>query len=94
MTAVTVRIPTPLRKFTGGAKEVPASGATVGEVLADLVGKHTGLKATLFDDGGQLRNFVNIFVGATDSRTTGGLASPVAAGQALSIVPAVAGGNR
>lgn len=94
MSQTTVRIPTPLRKFTGGAKEVPVTGATVGEALADLTAQHEGLKATLYDESGELRRFVNIFVGSTDARTNGGLAAEIPAGQSLSIIPAVAGGHR
>ena len=90
--SVTVRIPTQLRTLTGGAGEVAAEGATVGEVLKALDAAHAGFADRLFDDGGNLRRFVNVFLADEDVRFLDGLATPVADGQTLSIVPAVAGG--
>lgn len=91
MTA-TVRIPTQLRGLVGGAGEVAVEGATVGEVLKALDAAHPGLRERLFDDGGELRRFVNVFVGDEDVRFLQGLETPVEPGQTVSIVPAVAGG--
>jgi len=90
--SVTVRIPTQLRPLTGGAGEVPVEGATVGEVLKALDAAHPGLGDRLFDDGGQLRRFVNVFLADEDVRFLGGLETPAEDGQTISIVPAVAGG--
>jgi molybdopterin converting factor small subunit len=90
--AVTVRIPTQLRELSGGASEVKADGGTVAAVLADLDAAHPGFSARLFDEGGQLRRFVNVFVADEDIRFLDGVQTPVADGQTLSIVPAVAGG--
>ena len=90
--SVTVRIPTQLRTLTGGAGEVAVEGATVGEVLKALDVAHAGFADRLFDDGGNLRRFVNVFLADEDVRFLDGLATPVADGQTLSIVPAVAGG--
>jgi molybdopterin converting factor small subunit len=90
--SVTVRIPTQLRTLTGGAGEVAAEGVTVGEVLKALDAAHAGFADRLFDDGGNLRRFVNVFLADEDVRFLDGLATPVADGQTLSIVPAVAGG--
>ncbi len=89
---VTVRIPTQLRTLTGGAGEVPADGATVGDVLKGLDAAHPGLAERLFDEGGGLRRFVNVFLADEDVRFLDGLGTPVTDGQTLSIVPAVAGG--
>ncbi len=89
---IKVRIPTQLRTLTGGAGEVSVEGSTVGEVLKALDAAHPGFADRLFDDAGGLRRFVNIFVADEDVRFLDGLATPVAAGQTLSIVPAVAGG--
>jgi sulfur-carrier protein len=90
--AVTIRIPTQLRELSGGASEVSAGGDTVAAVLADLEAVHPGFKERLFDDGGQLRRFVNVFVADEDIRFLDGIDTPVAEGQTVSIVPAVAGG--
>jgi molybdopterin synthase sulfur carrier subunit len=89
---VSVRIPTQLRTLTGGAGSVQAEGATVGDVLKALDADHPGLGERLFDEGGELRRFVNVFLADEDVRFLEGLATPVAEGQTLSIVPAVAGG--
>lgn len=90
--SATVRIPTQLRTLAGGAAEVSVEGSTVGEVLAALDTAHPGFKGRLFDDGGQLRRFVNVFVADEDVRFLSGLDTAVADGTTVSIVPAVAGG--
>jgi molybdopterin converting factor small subunit len=90
--AVTVRIPTQLRTLTGGEAQVDLEGATVAEVLKALDAAHPGFAERLFDDGGGLRRFVNVFVAEEDIRFLQGVDTPVTDGQTLSIVPAVAGG--
>jgi molybdopterin synthase sulfur carrier subunit len=90
--AVTVRIPTILRTYTGGSAEVPAQGATLLEVIDDLEVNHPGLRARLLDDAGKLRRFVNVYVDDDDVRFADGLATATAEGAKLSIIPAVAGG--
>ena len=87
-----VRIPTQLRTLTAGAAEVDVDGSTVGEVLKALDAAHPGFSARLFDDGGGLRRFVNVFVADEDVRFSDGLETAVAPGQTVSIIPAVAGG--
>ena len=87
-----VRVPTQLRSLTGGASEIEVDGTTVGEVLKALDAAHPGFQDRLFDEAGKLRRFVNVFVAEEDIRFLQGLDSPVAAGQTVSIVPAVAGG--
>jgi sulfur-carrier protein len=86
-----VRIPAALRTITAGADEVKATGATVGDVIEDLEKRHPGLKDRLLDDKG-VRRFINIYVGEEDVRFTGGLATELKSGDAISIVPAIAGG--
>ncbi len=88
----TVRIPTQLRALTGGAGEVEAEGSTVGEVLKALDAAHAGMGERLFDETGRLRRFVNVFVADEDIRFLDGLDTPIAPGQTVSIIPAVAGG--
>jgi molybdopterin converting factor small subunit len=90
--AVTVRIPTQLRTLSGGASEVAVEGATVGEALKALDTAHPGFNERLFDDDGNLRRFVNVFLAEEDIRFLDGVGSPVTDGQTISIVPAVAGG--
>ena len=90
--SLTVRIPTQLRTLTGGAGEVEVEGATVGEALKALDAAHPGFAERLFDESGNLRRFVNVFLADEDVRFLDGLATPVSEGQTLSIVPAVAGG--
>jgi sulfur-carrier protein len=90
--AVTVRIPTQLRELSGGAAEITTDEGTVADVLAQLDGAHPGFAERLFDDKGELRRFVNVFVADEDIRFLEGVGTPVAAGQTVSIVPAVAGG--
>jgi molybdopterin synthase sulfur carrier subunit len=90
--SVHVRIPTPLRRFTGGAEEVSATGATVAAVVEDLERNHPGLKERICDEGGKVRRFVNIFVNGDDIRFLNNLETAIKAGDEVSIVPAIAGG--
>ncbi len=90
--SIKVRVPTQLRALTGGAGEVAVEGATVGDVLKALDVAHPGMAGRLFDEDGQLRRFVNVFVADEDVRFLDGLSTPVAEGATMSIVPAVAGG--
>jgi len=90
--SVQVRIPTILRSYTGGAGEVTASAGTLREVIAGLEAAYPGLGGRIVDDGGNLRRFVNVYVGDEDVRFAQGLDTPVAAGSRVSVIPAVAGG--
>jgi molybdopterin converting factor small subunit len=87
-----VRIPTPLRTLTGGQDEVSCGGRTVGEVIENLEQKHPGIRDRLLDEKG-VRRFVNIYVGEEDIRFLEGLATELKPGEAISIVPAIAGGS-
>ena len=91
MHTVTVRIPTPLRTLTGGADEVNATGANVGEILEELEKRYPGMRDRLLDEKG-VRRFVNIYVGDEDIRFLDGLKTEVKGGDQLSIIPAIAGG--
>ncbi|PJE97382.1 molybdopterin synthase sulfur carrier subunit [Streptomyces carminius] len=90
--SVSVRIPTILRTYTGGRAEVPAEGATLAEVLADLEKNHQGISARVLDDSGKLRRFVNVYVNDDDVRFAEGLQTATPEGANVSIIPAVAGG--
>jgi len=87
-----VRIPTPLRKLTGGAEEVTASGKSVGELIGELEKKYPGIKERICDDTGAVRRFVNIFVKDEDIRFLQNLETPLGEKDEVSIVPAIAGG--
>ena len=91
--AVTIKVPTPLRKFTGGEADVSVDGATVREVFASLTSQHDGIGEKLFDDAGEVRRFINVYVNDEDVRDRNGLDTPVAAGDVISVVPAIAGGR-
>jgi sulfur-carrier protein len=90
--AVLVKIPTQLRAAAGGETETLIDGATVHEVLEGLFERHDELRERLYDDTGSLRRFVNVYVAGEDIRFLDGLATPVADGAELTILPAVAGG--
>lgn len=90
----TVRIPTPLRKLTGGQEEVKAQGGTISAIISSLETQYPGLKDRICDDQGKMRRFVNIFKNDEDIRFLQNLDTPVADADELSIVPAIAGGAR
>ena len=91
--SVKVRIPTQLRSLSGGAGEVEVEAATVGEALRALDSAHPGFAERLFDEGGGLRRFVNVFMGEEDIRFLDGLGTQTPSGCTVSVVPAVAGGQ-
>lgn len=88
----TIRIPTPLRPYTDGQSEVSVEGATVGAVLQDLTDKHSELRKQLYNDAGELRPFVNVFLDSEDVRHLQGETTAVSSDARLRIVPSVAGG--
>jgi sulfur-carrier protein len=90
--SVSVRVPTILRGYTGGAAEVTAEPGTLREVLAGLDAAYPGLAGRILDESGKIRRFVNVYVGDEDVRFAGGLDTPVPAGAHVSVIPAVAGG--
>lgn len=88
----TVRIPTPLRPFTGGKEEVAIAGGTVAEVVTNLGEAHPDLKARILAADGGVRRFINLYVNDADIRTLSGTETAVAEEDTLAIVPAIAGG--
>ena len=91
--AIEVRIPTILRSYTGGAKSVEGTGATLQELFADINGRYDGLRERLIDEKG-LRRFINVYLNDEDVRFLGGLSAPVSDGDTVTVLPAVAGGAR
>ena len=91
--AVTVRIPTPLRKFTEGQDKVEVQGATIAQVLSALSAAHPGLEARICDESGAPKRFVNIYYKDEDIRFLDSVQTKVEDGTEVSIVPAIAGGR-
>ena len=93
--SITFHIPGALREFTAGKSRVhlDQSPATLADALSALWTLYPGLRDRIATEQGQVRQHINIFIGNEDVRYTGGLASPVAAGVEISIVPAVSGGS-
>ncbi|HCB34783.1 MAG TPA: molybdopterin synthase sulfur carrier subunit [Acidimicrobiaceae bacterium] len=89
---VTVRLPTVLRPAADGKSTVDAAGSTVSEVVDELLERFPGIRPNLVADDGSLHRFVNVYVNDEDVRYLGQLDTPVAEGDELSILPAVAGG--
>jgi molybdopterin converting factor small subunit len=90
--SVSVRIPTILRSYTAGESEVTAEGSTLAEVLDDLDARYAGIRGRILDEAGQLRRFVNVYVGNDDVRFLDNLETEVPEGTQVSVIPAVAGG--
>lgn len=91
--AVSVLIPTPLRKLTNDQESVEVNSGTITTVISDLEAKFPGLAARLTDDSGNLRKFVNVYVNEEDVRFLQGKETAVKDGDSVSIVPAIAGGR-
>jgi molybdopterin converting factor small subunit len=89
----TIRIPTPLRKYTEGKEEVAVAGRTVREVIEALEKGYPGIKERICDDAGAVRRFVNVFVADEDIRFLDNLDTAVRESDEISIVPAIAGGR-
>jgi sulfur-carrier protein len=87
----TIKIPTPLRAYTAGQAVITVTGATISDVLIDLTEQHPGLQQHLFEEG-ELRSFVNVFVGEDNVRDLDGMATTVSENDKLRIIPSIAGG--
>ena len=90
---VLVRIPTPLRRMTNGQDKVEMEESSLADMIDKLEANYPGFKERLIDEKGELRYFVNIYLNGEDVRFLEGLATAARAGDEISIVPAVAGGN-
>lgn len=87
-----VRIPSPLRKLTNNEEVIDVSGATIGEIIAEMQTKYPGIQERLLDEAGQIRRFVNIYVNEEDIRFLENQNTPLKEGDEVSIIPAIAGG--
>ena len=91
--AVTVRIPTPLRRLTQNQAEVEAEGDTIESLIENLEASYPGLKERICDESGNVRRFVNIYLNDEDIRFLDGGTTAVNDGDDISIIPAIAGGS-
>ena len=91
--AVQVRIPTPLRKYTGGKEAVSIDGSSIAALIENLEKNHPGLKDRICEADGSVRRFVNLYVNGDDIRFLDNLQSKLKDGDEVSIVPAIAGGH-
>lgn len=89
---ITIRIPTPLRSYTDGLKEIEIQGDTVGTALESLTKLYPALKPHLFDEQGEFRSYVNLFVNDEDIRNLDGQKTPISPTDRLMIIPSIAGG--
>ncbi len=87
-----LRIPTPLRAYTGGESEVTVHGKDVSEAIEALVGKHPALRQHLFNGNGGLRPFVNVFKGEDNINDLQGMETSLDEEDRLIIIPSIAGG--
>ncbi len=87
-----IRIPTPLRPYVDGQSEVPVQGKTVADAVESLMTQFPTLRPHLTSEEGQLRPFVNLFLGESNVRDLQGLATQLAEGDRLLLIPSVAGG--
>ena len=88
-----VKIPTPLRQYTGGNAEVEVGGASAGEAMRNLTQEYPDLRQHLYTGDGKLRSFVNVYKGDEDIRYLDGPDTEVSEGDELSIIPSIAGGR-
>jgi adenylyltransferase/sulfurtransferase len=87
-----LRIPTPLRAYTNSQSDVTVSGSNISEALADLTNQYPAIKPHLFNEGGDLRPFVNLFVGENNIKDLQGVNTPVQDGEKIMLIPSIAGG--
>ena len=90
---IKILIPTPLRKFTGGQSSVEVEAQTVSEAIGTLATSFPDVKQHLYDNDNELRKFLRIYVGEEDIQQLDGAGTPVASGDKISIIPAIAGGT-
>ncbi len=88
----TLKIPTPLRPYADGQSVVTVQGGTVAEALRDLVAQYPALEKHIFSEEGELRPFVNLFLGQEDVRHLQGEETPLKEDDVLRIIPSIAGG--
>ncbi|MDX1479076.1 MAG: MoaD/ThiS family protein [Saprospiraceae bacterium] len=91
---ITIHIPTPLRKFTHNAAKVTVDADSVSGAIGALIGQYPELGKHLLDTDQQIRRFVRIYVGEEDINQLSGASTQLKPGDAVSIIPAIAGGSK
>lgn len=89
----TIRVPSALRTFTGGASDIEITASTVRDALAELDKKHPGIAAKVLGTDGAVKPFIRVYVGPDDIGDLGGLDAKVTERDEISIIPAIAGGS-
>ena len=87
-----LRIPTPLRAYTNGQSDVNVNGSSISEALTDLTSQYPTIKPHLFNEGGELRPFVNLFVGENNIKDLQGVNTLLKDGDKIMLIPSIAGG--
>ena len=87
-----LRIPTPLRAYTNGQSNINVAGSNISEALTDLTSQYPTIKPHLFNEGGELRPFVNLFVGENNIKDLEGVSTPIKDDDKLVLIPSIAGG--
>ena len=87
-----LKIPTPLRQYTGGQAEIAVSGSNVSTAMRNLVEQFPALEQHLYNNG-EMRAFVNLFLGENNIKDLQGLETPLNDGDTLRIIPSIAGGR-
>lgn len=90
--SITVLVPTALQRFTANQEALTIEGKNVKDALSSLVGKHPELKQHLFNEKGELRSFVNIYLNDEDIRHQQDQQTKLNEGDTITIVPSIAGG--
>jgi len=90
----TVFVPTPLRRLTGGQSKVEATGQDIAAVFQAMDEQFPGVSEKLLDEDGHVKRFINVFVNDDEIRSLQGMSTPVKESDRVSIVPAMAGGQR
>ena len=88
-----IRLPSVLRANANGERAVEVDGATIGDAVQSLVGRHPGLAGQLLTPEGELHRFVNVYLNGRDVRYLAGLDTPVDARDEIRLLPAIAGGS-
>src|SRR5215510_7196659 len=88
-----LRIPTPLRAYTNGQSDITVSGSNISDVLSDLTAQYPALKPHIFNEGGELRPFVNLFVGENNIKDLQGVNTPIKEEDKVMLIPSIAGGH-
>ena len=87
-----LRIPTPLRTYTNGQAEVSVEGTTVESAMNSLIEQFPSMQPHLYNGQGELRPFVNLFLGEDNIKDLQGLSTPLQDGDRILLIPSIAGG--